>query len=196
MGYKYNNKFAYRTFEEEAEEFNRPVRCLTFQGDEVYYAIMKSGSYKPDLDKTRKANRGLYESYIKQLGFMPIWVLNPLQFGKEPTGLWDPDWFVDGSLWRKFLETCGMNEEIINNRLLLEIEVPSTALKRDVTLDYGFISVIPEIRKENFVAMYKLLYTDIKHDSKDDWFYPTIYPHRFNDDRATFKCITNFREPE
>lgn len=194
MSYKYNQKFAYSTFEEEAVALNRPVRCLTFQGADAYEEIMNKGVYRPTLDKSRRVNKHWYENIIEEQGYHPVWVFNPLQFGTEPQTTWDPEWFVDGSLWRSFLEICGLSEEIINDRLLLEIEVPSTDLKRDVTLDYGFISCLREIRKESIVAVYRLVYTDLEQETNDDWFYPTIYPSRTNDERATFTKITDFRE--
>jgi len=93
-----------------------------------------------------------------------------------------------------FLTTCGLTEEIINDRLLLEIDIQSTELRKDPTLDYGFISVVRELHKENLVAIYRLQYKDLKQDTKDDWYYPTIYPSKSNDDRATFKKITDFRK--
>ena len=196
MSFKYNNKFGYGTFEEQAKALDKPVHCLTWQGADAYEKLMSDGIYVPELDKCREQNDGYYKSLRDRLGYVPIWVLNPLQFGTEVNTKWDPEWFVDGSLWRRFLETCGLGEKVINQRLLLEVVIPSAELQRDITLDYGYISVVKELRKESLVGLYRLQYTDLEQDTPDDWFYPTIYPSRDNKPEASFKEITNFREPD
>lgn len=190
MPCKFNNKFAYSTFEEEAKAFNAPVHVLTYQGASVIEELNKNGVYRPEFDKSRTEDNGYwYQAVVKKYGYLPIWVFNPLQFGETPSGTWDPKWFDDGSLWRRFLEVGGLSEEIINKRMLLELVVHSTELMKDITLDYGFISVIKEIKKEQLVGTYKLVYDE---DSVD-WFYPTIYPNKFNRWNSTFKKITNFK---
>lgn len=182
-------------FEEEARALNKPVHCLTWQGADAYEKLMSTGIYRHELSLCREQNDQYYKSLRDKLGYVPIWVLNPLQFGSEVSTKWDPEWFVDGSLWRRFLETCGLGEEVINKRLLLEVVIPSAELKRDVTLDYGYISVVKELRKESLVGLYRLQYTDLEQDT-DDWFYPTMYPSRNNKPEASFREITNFKEPD
>lgn len=194
LGYKYNNKFGYRTFEEEAKAFNAPVHCLSYQGEGVLRELEENGVYRPVADKCREANKLWYAQCKMTYGYIPIWVFNPLQFGDEPQGTWDPEWFVDGSLWRSFLEVSAVGTEEINKRILMEIVVNSSELKRDPTLDYGFISIIEEIRPEQVVGTYKLVYRT-KHETQD-WFYPTIYPNKNNKESATFKFVTNFKEDD
>lgn len=195
MPFRFNNKFGYSTFEEQARVLNKRVNCLTWQGEEVYHELMTNGVYRPVLERCREQNHYEYKSLRDKLGYIPIWVLNPLQFGTDVNTKWNPEWFVDGSLWRRFLETCGLDKEVINSRLLLEVSIPSTELMKDVTLDYGYISVVKELKKEDIVGIYRLLYAG-KNNKTDDWFYPTLYPSRDNTPDASFRTIMNFREPE
>ncbi len=54
--------------------------------------------------------------------------------------------------------------------------IPSRFLKRDITLDYGFISVVKEITLDQLIGTYKLVYDE----ESEDWFYPIIYPSKDN----------------
>lgn len=192
MSYKFNNnKFAYSTFDEEIKEFNAPVHILTYQSPEVKEILKNDGYYKPNLEFSREVNDSWYKSVVNKYGYLPIWCFNPLQFGDVPSGTWNPTWFDDGSLWRRFLEVGGLTEEIINSRLLYEFVVPATELKKDITLDYGFISVIKEVTYEQLVGTYQMVY-DVKQET-EDWFYPTMYPSADNKWNATFKKISNFK---
>ncbi len=72
MPYEFNNKFPYRTFNEDAIAFNAPVHCLTYQGVSALEELKKAKVYRPDHEKARDENSRLYESYVKEYGYLPI----------------------------------------------------------------------------------------------------------------------------
>lgn len=192
MSIKFNNKFAYATFEEEARELNKDVHCLTFQTEDMYKKLLTDGVYRANVEYgSRDGANDWYKRAEKQLGYVPIWVFNPLQFGEVTQCTWDTEWFREGGLWQRFMELAGFDRETIHERVLLEVRVNSCELKKDINLDYGCISIIKELHKEDVVGVYRLAYPD---EDADDWYYPWIYPYGNNSELASFKHIMQFDE--
>lgn len=192
MSYKFNNKFAYSTFEEECRALNKPVNLLTFQQDSVWYKIQKDGIYQPEVtDLSWTCSVSEYKSYKEKLGYIPIWCFNPLQYGEDVSTVWKPEWFAGGSLWKSFLEFAEFDMSTIHTLTLMEIRVDSKLLIKDCVHDYGRICMIKEIRREQLVGCYRLLYPS---EDDDNWFYPTIYPFNANTDMASFKHVQCFND--
>lgn len=181
----FNNQFSHSTFREEVLQLNENVHCLTFQTKSVLDIIKNTGIYVPDYTKSIRQNyRKIYERLQNHLGFMPIWVFNPLQFGNTPQTIWNDDWFKDGSLWNRFIEDASIPRESVQDLVLLEISVKPIDLYPDPALDYGYISVTDKITKQDLLGYYTLAYPD---EDAADWFYPWLYPGLDNSDLCSFK---------
>lgn len=190
MPYKFNNRFAHANFKEELKTLSNKVHVMSYQGEYVYNSIVGGRRYYAEDSYSTQA--GLMSSFKKQLGYVPIWCFNPLQFGSDVSTTFNPDWFVDGSLWRRWLELLPFDEEEVNRRIVLELLVDPDRLTPDANLDYGFVSMLQYIDPKDFVGAYRLKYDE----DSDDWFYPTIYPFRNNKPDATFKYVTNFKKDD
>lgn len=186
----FNNKFSHSTFREEVLQLNENVHCLTFQTKDVLSIIRRTGMYIPDYEKSiRRRNKPDYIRLTNQLGFMPLWVFNPLQFGTEPQTTWDDAWFKDGSLWNRFIEDASIPRESAKDLVLLEISVDPFNLYPDPALDYGYISITDKITKKDLLGYYTLAYPD---EDADDWFYPWLYPGLDNSDACSFKAAKQY----
>lgn len=190
MRIPFNSKFAHETFRDEVLELEENVHCLTFQTPSVLEIIRNDGIYIADYDKSiRQRNKYDYRRITSQLGFMPIWVFNPLQFGDKPQTTWDDSWFAEGSLWNMFIEMASIPRECTERYSLLEISVEPKNLYPDPALDYGYISVTNQITKEMLVGSYALVYPD---EEADDWFYPYLYPDSGNSNSCSFKDVKQY----
>ena len=190
MGIKFNNKFAHATFEAEAAELNAPVHVLTFQDSVVLDILHEKSVYTADYEKaTRVFNRPLYEEIEKELGYLPVWCFNPLQFGDDVSAVWKDEWFKGGGLWQRFMELGSYDKSCIHDKLLMEFRVQSTELKKDVVYDYGCMSILSGLELTQLVGTYVL-----KYPSEDDpnWYYPRIIPSVDNTELASFKEMKQY----
>lgn len=181
----FNNCFAHTTFREEVLKLNESVHCLTFQTKDVLDVLNTNGVYRADCKKSiRQVNRHDYEHIVRELGYMPIWVFNPLQFGTTPQTTWQDEWFKEGSLWNRLIQDGNIGRDKCKGLELLEILVEPENLYPDPTFDYGYISVIDKITRDMLLGHYKLEFPD---EDSDDWLYPWLYPARDNSDKCSFK---------
>ena len=180
----FNNKFSHATFREEVLQLKDGIHCLTFQSPIVKDIVMSNGVYEADYSKSvRQRNRWDYERITKEMGFMPIWVFNPLQFGDKPQTVWNDDWFREGSLWNRFVEDAGIDREMTKTLDLLEILVEPINLYPDPALDFGYISVTDRITKDMLLGSYTLVFPD---EDADDWFYPHLLVDDWNTNMCSF----------
>lgn len=185
MRIPFNNHFDYINFREQVLMINRDINCLTFQTRDVLDILKRETIYTADYKKSmRQCNRCDYERISRELGFMPIWVFNPLQFGTRPQTTWDDDWFREGSLWNRFLEDAKITREAVKDLYLLEISINPIDLYRDPVYTYGYISVTDHISKNMLLGHYRLEFPD---EDADDWLYPWLYPAVGNSDKCSFK---------
>lgn len=190
MRIAFNDKFSYSAFREDLLNLHENIHCLTFQTREVLDIIKHEGIYKPDSSKSiRQSNQRDYERITKELGFMPIWVFNPLQFGDSPQITWKDEWFNDGSLWNRLLEDATIPKEEAKYFTLLEISVNPINLYPDPVFDYGYISVTDKIEKKDLLGYYTLVYPD---QESNEWLYPWLYPGLDNSMSCSFPIAKQY----
>ena len=167
-----------------------PIRVLSFQSQEVLDILIREGIYYADPTKSRE-NR-FYTEDIKQLnGFNPVWCFSPIGYGEETKFKFEEEDFSNGNLFDRFrCEMSITDGNLLNPKYLLEIEVPAKDIRIGLTNNvYPRAVVIPKIKCENLVGIYRLSYCD---GNSANWFYPyVLFLKRYREDslfKESFQC--------
>lgn len=153
-------------------KLNCEVNLLSFQSLEVLKILTKSVAYRPDLSMSRE--RRDYSADINQLGgYSPVWCFSPFTKSLEYSTEFRKSLFMNGSLFERFKCEMSLSSSMEFNKLFLfELRVPSNLIKVGLTHNaYEGAVVIPEIRRDYVVAIYKLSYQD---SDPTKWFYPDV----------------------
>lgn len=130
------------------------IHLITFQDPNIWRDIYNDGVYVPSAG-FGDSSRGV-DDLMDKLGYYPVWAFHPLTALQVK---FKPFWFTDTQfthmLWQNFQK---FRQYEWKNLAMFELRVPVDMLTEDNTDDWTVM--IPEIRKEQVVAIYQFFICD------------------------------------